>query len=145
MGPRDTEVTSRIMSQVRSKDTRPEMMVRRGLWALGYRYRLHRKGLPGKPDIVFPGAKLAVFIDGDFWHGNAWRVRELNSLADLFPTNTDWWVEKIERNMQRDTEVTEALEDMGWTVLRVWESDILSHPEGVIDRIRRLVDRLRVR
>lgn len=131
------------MSRVRSKDTRPELLVRRRLWAAGYRYRLHYKFAKGRPDIAFIGVKIAVFIDGDFWHGNAWRVREKASLADLFPTNTDWWVAKLERNMERDREVSAGLEQDGWTVIRVWESEILSDLDAVIDRITTLVDRLR--
>ena len=82
---------------------------------------------------------MAVFVDGDFWHGNAWRVRELSSLSDLFPTNTDWWVTKIERNIERDHRVTEKLEAAGWAVLRIWESDILVDPSPAVTRIAQLV------
>ena len=128
------------MSSIRAKDTKPEMLVRRYLWSLGYRYRLHRRDLPGRPDLVFGPSKVAVFIDGDFWHGNAWRVRELNSLADLFPTNTDWWVNKIERNMERDREVTEALQEAGWEVIRIWESETLKDLQGACAKIIAVVD-----
>lgn len=141
VGERDPEVTYRIMSRVRAKDTKPEMMVRRRLWARGYRYRLHRGDLPGRPDLVFSSARVAVFVDGDLWHGNAWRVRELPSLASLFPTNTDWWVSKIERNMERDREVTAALEGLGWTVARFWESDILADADRVVAEIAELLER----
>jgi len=140
VNPRDPEVTYRIMSRVRAKDTRPEMMVRRRVWALGYRYRLHAKDLPGRPDLVFRSVRVAVFIDGDFWHGNAWKVRELPSLADLFPTNTEWWVSKIERNMERDREVSDALGEAGWTVARYWESEVLADPDAVAKEIAELVD-----
>jgi len=140
MARRDPEVTYRIMSRVRAKDTKPELLVRRRLWAKGYRYRLHRSDLPGRPDIVFGPSRVVVFVDGDFWHGNAWRVRELDSLADLFPTNTDWWVTKIERNMERDEEVTAALKEAGWEVLRVWESDVLADTDGVVEKIAAVVD-----
>ena len=136
-------MTYRIMSRIRSKDTQPELLVRRRLWAAGYRYRLHLKALVGRPDIVFVGPKITVFVDGDFWHGNAWRVREKNSLADLFPTNTDWWVAKIERNMERDREVSSALEERGWEVIRVWESDILADLDQVVALITEAVDRRR--
>lgn len=141
VGKRDPEVTYRIMSRVRAKDTKPEMIVRKALWARGYRYRLHRRDLPGRPDLVFPASRLAVFVDGDLWHGNAWKVRELPSLASLFPTHTDWWVSKIERNMERDREVTAALESEGWTVARFWESEILADPGHVVGAICDLVDR----
>lgn len=140
---RDPAVTSRIMAAVRSKDTTPEMVVRRALWARGYRYRVHYKRVPGKPDIAFPGLRLAVFIDGDFWHGNAWRVRELDSLEDLFPTRTDWWVSKIERNMERDEEVNQSLRDSGWTVLRVWESEVETDLEAVLRKISLAVEQQR--
>lgn len=137
---RDPETTYRIMSRVRSKNTRPEMIVRRGLWARGYRYRLHRRDLPGRPDLVFTSARVAVFVDGDMWHGNAWRVRELPSLSSLFPTNTDWWVTKIERNMERDRKVTAELEACGWTVARFWESEVLADPDQVVQAIAHLID-----
>ena len=128
------------MASVRAKDTKPELAVRRRLWAQGYRYRTHYNGLTGKPDLVFVGPRIAVFIDGDFWHGNAWRLRGLRSLEDLFPTNTDWWVAKIRRNMERDQEVTTALERHGWTVLRFWESDVERDPDGVVNQIRGSID-----
>ena len=128
------------MARVRSKNTRPEMLVRRELWKRGYRYRLHRRELPGRPDLVFGPSRVAVFVDGDFWHGNAWRVRELDSLADLFPTNTEWWVRKIEGNMARDEKVTNELKALGWCVVRVWESDVLANPYEAIRGICRAVD-----
>ena len=137
---RDPETTHRIMSRVRSKDTKPEMIIRRRLWARGYRYRLHRRDLAGCPDLVFASARIAVFVDGDMWHGNAWRVRDKPSLASLFPTNTDWWVSKIQRNMERDREVTAELEAGGWTVARFWESEVLADPEHVVQAIAHLVD-----
>ena len=99
------------------------------------RYRVDYAELPGRPDIAFLSAQLAIFIDGDFWHGNAWRVREKSSLADLFPTNTDWWVAKIERNMERDREVTSALEALGWRVMRCWESEVTRDLDRVVDSI----------
>jgi DNA mismatch endonuclease (patch repair protein) len=133
------------MSRVRSKDTKPELIVRRQLWARGYRYRLHRRDLPGRPDLAFVSLRIAVFIDGDMWHGNAWKVREKPSLASLFPTNTEWWVSKIERNMERDRQVTADLEAAGWTVARFWESEVLADAERVVRTITRLVDAARSR
>jgi DNA mismatch endonuclease (patch repair protein) len=82
-----------------------------------------------------------VFVDGDFWHGNAWRVRELDSLADLFPTNTDWWVAKIEGNVERDHRVTAELKQAGWQVLRVWESAILEDVAPIVKLIGRAIKR----
>lgn len=135
MAKRDRETTSKIMSSIPSRDTRPELAVRRALWHLGFRFRVDYDKLPGRPDIVFLSAKLAVFIDGDFWHGNAWRVRGKASLADLFPTNTDWWVAKIEGNMERDREVTEILHSRGWKVLRFWESTVTKDLEALVTSI----------
>ena len=128
------------MASVQAKDTKPELAIRRRLWAQGYRYRTHYAKVIGKPDLVFVRARIAVFIDGDFWHGNAWRLRGLQSLEDLFPTNTDWWVAKIRRNMERDREVTAALEREDWRVLRFWESDVARDADAVVDEIRAILD-----
>jgi DNA mismatch endonuclease (patch repair protein) len=135
--PRDPVVTSRIMASVRGKDTRPEIALRRGLWALGYRYRVHPAGLTGRPDLVFPSARVAVFVDGDFWHGNPseWRRRGKATIAEMFPSRTQWWVEKIERNIVRDRDVSLSLRSDGWAVVRVWESAIAVNRGAVIRRI----------
>lgn len=121
---RDPATTSRMMSKVKSKDSKAELSVRSRLHALGLRFRIHYNKVYGRPDIVFPKQRIAVFIDGDFWHGNAWRLRGLSSMAEQFPNRTEWWVNKLERNIQRDSEVTERLRLEGWTVLRFWESDV---------------------
>ena len=110
------------MASVRNKDTKPEVLLRSWLWKAGLRYRKNWGGLEGHPDIVFVRPKVAVFVDGDFWHGNAWRLRGLPSLEELFPTRREWWVEKIQRNIERDREVTAALVSEGWTVLRYWRA-----------------------
>lgn len=123
------------MAAVRNKDGRAELALRHRLWALGLRFRKHHKRLIGRPDIVFPGPRVVVFVDGDFWHGNAWRLRGLPSLADLFPSRTEWWVAKIERNIARDQEVTSALERDGWRVLRYWESRVLADLNGVAEEV----------
>ncbi len=90
--------------------------------------------------MVIRAKRLAVFVDGDFWHGNAWRLRGLPSIEAQFPTNTEWWTAKIRRNVERDREVTEQLEASGWRVVRVWESDVLRDPgsaaEQVLDKLR---------
>lgn len=123
-----------MMAKVKSKDSKAELAIRRRLHAMGLRYRLHYK-ITGRPDLVFVRESVAVFVDGDMWHGNAWRLRGLNSLAEMFPTRTDWWVAKITRNMERDAEVTQALQEEGWLVIRVWENDIQRDIEGVSDMI----------
>lgn len=132
LGPRDPTVTSRMMSRVKSKNTKPELALRRVLHAAGMRYRLHPSDVPGKPDLVIRGRRLAVFVDGDLWHGNPaeWQRRGRDSLADLFPTRTDWWVAKIERTRARDVQVNAELRQAGWIVVRVWESDLRDDPQA---------------
>lgn len=117
----------------RKRDTKPELVLRKALWRRGLRYRKNVKGLPGKPDIVFVGSRLAVFCDGDFWHGRDWKQRRRKLERG---SNSDYWIAKIERNMERDREVDARLADEGWRVLRFWESEILQATETVVERIR---------
>jgi len=131
---REASVTSRIMARVRSRGSTAELAVRRRLWANGFRYRLNQR-LPGRPDLVFPCERLAIFIDGDLWHGNSWRARGLPNLEAQFPNRTEWWVAKIQRNMQRDREINLQLAEAGWHVLRYWESDVLHDPNGIAKQI----------
>jgi len=135
LGPRDREVTSRMMAAVRGKDSKAELALRRALHARGLRYRLHAADVFGHPDLVIRSRRLAVFVDGDMWHGNEHRRRGLSSLADLFPTRTEWWVAKIERNVQRDQEVNARLKADDWTVVRVWESEVLQDPQKAADKV----------
>lgn len=125
------------MKQVRSRDTSPEKVLRKALWAQGLRYRLHAKRLPGNPDIVFPSARVAVFVDGDFWHGNQWRLRGLSSLEEQFrdSPNASYWVPKITRNIKRDVDANHRLRDMGWAVVRCWESEIKSDLQSCVQRV----------
>jgi DNA mismatch endonuclease (patch repair protein) len=104
-------------------DTRCEVMMRRALWAAGCRYRKNVKELPGRPDMVFPRARIAVFCDGDFWHGRDWESRQRKLSQG---TNSEYWLAKIQRNMERDRQNDRQLQEMGWTVLRFWESQIRS-------------------
>lgn len=134
---RDPAVTSRMMAAVRNKDSRAERLLRHELHRRGRRFRLHSNKLVGKPDLVFPSSGVAVFVDGDFWHGNAWRVRGLNRFEDQFPTNREFWVKKIRRNIERDQEVSRALSNAGWSVVRIWESEILQSPTEAADRVER--------
>jgi DNA mismatch endonuclease (patch repair protein) len=124
-----------MMAAVRGKDSKAEMALRKALHRRGLRFRLHARDIEGKPDIVIRSKRLAVFADGDMWHGNAWRLRGLNRLEDMFPNNTEFWVKKIRRNMERDREVTTRLTDEGWTVVRLWESDILTDPDAAAARV----------
>ena len=107
---RDPATTSRIKSAVRNRDTKPELLLRRALHRRGLRYRL-RRPLPGHPDLAFPGARVAVFVDGDFWHGNTWRLRGAASLDDYLDSlaNADFWRQKIGRNIARDRAVEHEL------------------------------------
>lgn len=133
---RDPDITSRIMKAVRNRGTRPELALRRALHARGLRYRL-RSPLPGRPDIVFGPTKVAVFVDGDYWHGNAWRTRGHTSFAAYYGRgdNAQFWLGKIRRNIARDQDVTATLTEAGWTVVRCWESDIERDLSAVTDRV----------
>lgn len=134
-------MTSRMMASVRSKDSKAEIALRRELHRRGLRYRIHERAVFGHPDLVFAKAKIAVFVDGDFWHGNAWRVRGLDCLEDLFPNNTEFWVKKISHNIERDFLVNKTLADQGWQVVRVWESEIIQDIQSVSDRVESVVRR----
>jgi len=107
------------MSRIRSKDTKPEMAVRRFLFAHGFRYRIHVKALPGKPDIVLRKYKTVIFVNGCFWHGH-----EDCSLCSVPKTNTDYWKKKIERNKERDLKERIRLRFMGWHVILLWECQL---------------------
>ena len=121
---REPEVTHKIMSAIKSKGTRPEILLRKALWHQKMRFRVNYKNLPGKPDIVFTKKKIAIFCDGDFGHGHNWAVRGMSSLDEELNSYSDFWKQKILRNIQRDSEITKDLTSMGWTVIRIWESDI---------------------
>ncbi|MEG0835629.1 MAG: very short patch repair endonuclease [Christensenellaceae bacterium] len=121
---RSPEITHKIMSAIKSKDTRPELALRKELWRRKLRYRKNYKRLPGKPDIVFPCIRLVVFCDGDFWHGHNWAIRGYGSLENELRRYSKEWAEKIIRNMQRDERINKELKDLGWKVIRIWESDI---------------------
>ena len=112
------EKRSEVMSRVRSKDTTPELLIRKGLHAQGFRYRLHAKDMPGKPDLVFPRYKSVILIHGCFWHGHSCHLYR-------FPkSNTDYWKRKIARNITRDVTNRQLLYDKGWRVLIIWECAI---------------------
>lgn len=115
----DRATRSRIMGRVRSKHSSPEMLVRRLLFAAGYRYRLHRKGLPGTPDLVFPGRKKVIFVNGCFWHRH-----EGCALARLPKSRLDFWIPKLEGNRLRDLANRAKLESMGWKTMTVWECQV---------------------
>lgn len=132
---RDPRVTHRIMSSIPSKDTEPELILRKVLWQKKLRYRVNYKKLPGKPDVVFTKYRIAVFCDGDFWHGHNWAIRGLSSLEEELSGYSDFWRKKIERNIARDKEVNNLLAEQGWTVIRIWESEIRGNLDGCVRRI----------
>lgn len=116
------EVRSYNMSQIRNKDTKPELIVRRFLFSKGFRYRLHVKKLPGKPDIVMPKYKTVIFIHGCFWHGH-----ESCKYFVIPKTRTEWWLAKIDGNKQKDVENFSILCDSGWKVLTIFECELKSN------------------
>lgn len=107
------------MSHVKGKNTKPEIMVRKFLFEHGYRYRLHRKDLPGKPDIVLPKYKTAIFINGCFWHGH----KDCKYFT-LPETNSEFWKSKIDSNIKRDKESHEELSKLGWKVIDIWQCNL---------------------
>ena len=115
----DAAKRSAVMRRVKGRDTTPELKVRRLLWALGARYRLHRKDLPGSPDIVLPGRRLAIFVHGCFWHGH-----DCARGARVPKANRGYWVAKVDRNRARDAKAVEALAALGWWVETLWECDL---------------------
>lgn len=114
-----TKTRSKQMSKIGSKETKPEIKFRKALWNLGYRYRKNYKKLIGKPDIVLNKYKTVIFIDGEFWHGYHWEEKK-----EKIKSNRDFWIPKIERNMQRDREVNQALKEKDFTVFRFWQHEI---------------------
>ena len=124
------------MRQIKNKDSKIEVLLRKELWKRGLRYRKNANGITGNPDIVFIGRKIAVFCDREFWHGYDW-----DNKKHEFKSRQDFWIPKIERNIQRDKEVTEALENDGWTVIRFWGKVIKSNVEHCADIIEKAMVR----
>lgn len=119
MDVHEPEIRSYNMSQIKGKDTKPEIMVRKFLFSNGFRYRLHDKKMPGKPDIVLPKYKTVVFIHGCFWHAHK------GCKYYVIPkTRTDWWIDKLEKNRVRDAIAQKQLKKQGWKVVVVWECEL---------------------
>lgn len=123
------------MSRIRGTNTKPEIALRKALWALGLRYRLNVKKLPGKPDIVIGKHKLAIFVDGEFWHGYDW-----NAKKPKIKSNAEYWVKKIEGNMARDQNNNEKLRSKGFLVLRFWEQELRKDIDGCVRQILKAAD-----
>lgn len=138
LAPASARTSRAARGASRKTNTRCEMLLRRELWRLGVRYRVAAPDLPGKPDIVFRSARVAVFCDGDFWHGRKLEER-IARLARGH--NSGYWVAKVSANVERDHRVTRTLEGHGWLVIRLWETDILRAPSEVANRVAEAVHR----
>lgn len=125
-----TKKRSELMGKIKSQNTKAEIKLRKALWNLGFRYRKNVKNLPGTPDIVYRKHKLAVFVDGGFWHGHNWDEKK-----SKIKTNRDFWIPKIERNMQRDNETNQLLSEAGWYVMRFWEHEVIKDFDGCVNRV----------
>jgi len=131
----DKATRSYNMSRIKGKDTKPEMLVRKFLFAQGFRYRLHDKKLPGKPDIVLPRYKTVIFIHGCFWHGH-----EGCKYYSIPKTRSEWWKEKINRNVTNDKKAVELLREIGWKILVIWGCELKpSKKEGCLSEIKDLL------
>ena len=126
------EKRSFIMSQIRGKDTSIEVSLRKELFSRGIRYRKNSSSVYGHPDISIKKYKIAIFCDGDFWHGYNWEETKQN-----LKSNREFWIKKIERNIDKDIEVNHVLAHMGYTVIRVWEHEIKKDLDGVASMIER--------
>ena len=127
---------TKALAGSRAEDTKCERLLRRSLWHMGYRYRKNVRDLPGRPDIVFPRERVAIFCDGDFWHGRDWRGRKKRLSEGSNPT---YWTAKIKANIDRDRRNTVALEGEGWSVLRLWETDILGNLQATSEQVANLL------
>lgn len=119
------------MSRIRSRDTRPEILLRKALWHCGLRYRKNCRTLPGKPDIVLARHRIVIFADGDFWHARGHQDNPGEQVA----TNREFWQKKLRRNVERDRAVEKELSEAGWLVLRFWESDIKKHLQDCVGEV----------
>lgn len=121
---------SKIMSSIRAKNTKAEMLLRRMLWKAGIRYRINSRSLPGRPDISNIRFRFTVFIDGEFWHGHDWDEKKKK-----IKSNRNFWIPKIERNIQRDQMNNRKLLEMGFVVFRFWEKQVYKNPAGCVKQI----------
>lgn len=138
--PKDRAEIARNMSAIRSSENRTEVRLRKALFGAGLRYRKYARDLPGKPDIVFRRAKVAVFVDGDYWHARAVRENGIEHVSTLIRTPTvPYWSGKFARRIEIDDAVTAALQEKGWHVIRLWESDTKKDVESAAREIAKVV------
>lgn len=125
-----TKQRSELMAKIKSQNTKPELKLKKALWNLGFRYRKNLKKLPGSPDIVYTKYKLVIFVDGEFWHGYNWAEKKTK-----IKTNRDFWIPKIERNIQRDIQNNQLLTEDGWYIIRFWEHELKKDFEDCLNRV----------
>ena len=135
----DDKKRSYTMSRIKNKNTSIELSLRKALWASGIRYRKNYKTLPGTPDIAITKYHIAVFCDGDFWHGKDWASKKTS-----IKSNQDYWIDKIEHNIKRDIKTDQALHSLGWTVARFWGTDICEDLTGCVEDIKDIIFQLRI-
>ncbi|WP_118898847.1 very short patch repair endonuclease [Neisseria lactamica] len=128
------EQRKKCMQSNKSKGTKPELVLAKAMWALGLRYRKNSGSIFGKPDFSFKKYKVAVFVDGEFWHGKDWEQRKAEIKG-----NREFWIAKIERNIRRDREVTGRLKAEGWTVLRFWSNDVVKNTTCCAEKVKEIV------
>ncbi|MDF2882861.1 MAG: putative very short patch repair endonuclease [Clostridiaceae bacterium] len=124
------------MKNINSKDTKIELKLRKALWSRGYRYRKHYNEIPGKPDIVLTKYKIAIFCDGEFFHGKGWNFQKEKLKHS---NNSAYWINKISKNIERDNKIDKDLYALGWTVIRFWGKDILEHTDECIKYIEEVI------
>ena len=133
------EQRKKCMQSNKSKGTKPELVLAKAMWALGLRYRKNSGSIFGKPDFSFKKYKVAVFVDGEFWHGKDWERKKAEIKG-----NREFWITKIERNIRRDMEVTGRLKAEGWTVLRFWSNDIVKNAGCHAEKVKEIIQARRI-
>ena len=124
------------MKNIKNKDTKIELILRKALWNKGYRYRKNYSFLPGKPDIVITKYRIAIFCDGEFFHGKEWSLQKKRLKNS---SNGEYWINKISKNIQRDDKIDKELYALGWTVIRFWGKDILKHTDECVKYIEEVI------
>lgn len=131
-----TQQRQKNMKHIKAKDTEIELILRKALWQRGYRYRKNYKDLPGHPDIVLTKYKIVIFCDGEFFHGKDWDMQK-KRIANS--NNSEYWISKIERNIEHDEEINKQLRSLGWTVLRFWGKDIKKNLDDCIKTVEETI------
>jgi len=132
------EQRSKIMGKIRGKDTKAEVLLAKGLWRYGYRYRKHDKSIFGTPDLSFKKYRIAIFVDGEFFHGKDWHLENKRPKS-----NVEFWKKKIERNMARDNQVNEFLHSKGWKIIRIWSEEIRKKPYTYVRKIANEIEAIK--